>query len=177
MRMMKYVLPGLMLLVGAELAAAQAVPKIGYINSQEILEESKEAQDAQAQFEREMARYQAEVQSMGQELQTMLTSYQQQAGTMSAEARTARENEITTKQQQYEQRTQELETAAAQRRNDLVAPVMERINQVIEAVRTEGAYSLIFDLAAGAILAADPALDLTPEVLRRLSALEDGPDR
>ncbi len=177
MRVMKYVLPGLLVLLCAQVGSAQVVPKLGYIDSQEIISESTEARAAQAQFDREMAQYQAEVQAMGTELQTMLTAYQQQAGTMSAEARTARESEITTKQQDYERRAQELETAAVQRRQALVEPVMERINRVIEAVRAEGAYAMIFDVAAGAILAADPALDLTPEVLRRLSAQEAGSER
>jgi len=173
MRLLKYFLPSLLLLaVASQAGVAQAMPKMGYIDANEILRESTEAQAAQAQFDREMAQFQSQVQSMGEELQTMLAAYQQQAGTMSEEARTARETEITQKQQEYETRAQTLETEAAQRRAALVEPVMERINTIIEAVRTEGAYTLIFDIAAGAILAADPALDLTPEVLRRLSAAE-----
>ena len=173
MRLFKHVLPSvLLLLVAAQVAHAQAVPKLGYIDSNEIIRGSSEAQAAQQQFDREMAQFQTEVQTMGQELQTMLAAYQQQAGTMSDDARATRENEITVKQQQYESRAQQLETQAAQRREALVEPVMERINQVIEAVRMEGAYAVIFDVAAGAILAADPALDLTPEVLRRLSLTE-----
>jgi Skp family chaperone for outer membrane proteins len=47
---------------------------------------------------------------------------------------------------------------------------MDQINTVVEALRREGSYSVIFDLAAGAILAADPGLDLTSEVIRRLQA-------
>jgi Skp family chaperone for outer membrane proteins len=39
---------------------------------------------------------------------------------------------------------------------------------VIEDVRREGNYALIFDTAAGAIITADPGLDLTDQVLERL---------
>ena len=173
MRLFKHALAaGLVMMALAPAVDAQVVPKLGYIDSNQIIRESAEAQEAQAQFDREMAQYQTEVQTMGEELQNMLSAYQQQAGTMSEEARTARENEITAKQQEYEQRAQQLEADAVQRRSQLVEPVMERINQVIEAIRTEGGYTMIFDVAAGAILAADPSLDLTPEVLRRLSVAE-----
>jgi len=46
--------------------------------------------------------------------------------------------------------------------------VMDGISEVIEAVREEGSYAFVFDIAAGAIVSADPTLDLTDEVIRRL---------
>jgi Skp family chaperone for outer membrane proteins len=45
---------------------------------------------------------------------------------------------------------------------------MDGITAIIEQVREEGAYSLILDAAAGSIVSADPALDLTREVIDRL---------
>ena len=59
---------------------------------------------------------------------------------------------------------------AGQRQQELVQPVMDKINQVIEQIRAEGAYTLIFDVSAGGVVAADPGLDLTQEVIRRLKA-------
>ena len=56
------------------------------------------------------------------------------------------------------------------RQAELVEPVMERITAVIETIRAEGSYSMIFDVAAQGIISADPALDLTTEVVRRLQA-------
>ena len=65
----------------------------------------------------------------------------------------------------------------SQRQAELVQPVMDLINQVIDAIRSEGDYALIFDVSAGSIIAADPSLDLTEEVIRRLRAqdLPSGP--
>lgn len=45
---------------------------------------------------------------------------------------------------------------------------MQRISEVIEELRKEGGYALVLDSAA--LLAADPALDLTAAVLTRLRA-------
>jgi Skp family chaperone for outer membrane proteins len=47
---------------------------------------------------------------------------------------------------------------------------MDNITAVIETMREEGAYSLILDAAAGSIVSADPALDLTQEVITRLQS-------
>jgi Skp family chaperone for outer membrane proteins len=47
---------------------------------------------------------------------------------------------------------------------------MDKVTAVIEKMREEGNYSLILDVAAGSIISADPSLDLTQEVIRRLAA-------
>jgi Skp family chaperone for outer membrane proteins len=47
---------------------------------------------------------------------------------------------------------------------------MDRVNAAIEEIRAEGSYALIVDVSSGAVVAADPLLDLTQEVLARLNA-------
>ena len=64
----------------------------------------------------------------------------------------------------------QIDQQAQVRQAELIQPVMDRITTVIEALREEGAYSLIFDVAAQGIISADPSLDLTQEVIRRLTA-------
>lgn len=150
---------------------AQAVVKLGYIDSQAILAQDPAARQAQAQFEADMNRYRAEVQQLGEQLQRLIQQYEQQQAMLSEAAKANRQEEIRLKQNQYQQRITELEQQAGQRQAELVEPVMQRINQVIEQIRAEGNYSIIFDVAAQGIIAADPALDLTQEVIRRLKAL------
>lgn len=168
MRAMKVILPLLMVLALASTASAQANLKIGYIDSQAILDQDPSAQTAQQQFEASLATYQAEVQQMGEELQRLVDQYEQQQAMLSDDAKANREEEIRLKQTQYQQRITELEQQASVRQAELVEPVMERITAVIEDIRAEGNYSMIFDVAAQGIISADPALDLTAEVVRRL---------
>lgn len=161
----------LLLAVTAGGVQGQTGLKIGYINSAAIYEEAPGAQEAQTQFEQEMTTYRQEVQRLGEELQTMIAQYEQQQMTLSAEARQAREAAIREKDGAYRERVAQLENEAGRRQQELVEPIMRRINDVIEALRTDGNYSLIFDVGPGSnIIAADPALDLTDEVIRRLRA-------
>lgn len=176
MRLYKLGLPFVMLLATAVAANAQSVPKIGYIDSGRILTESNEAQAAQRTFDTEVTQYQANLASMQSDIEAMITAYEQQSGTLSDEARQQREQEIIGKRGEFENQARTLETQMAGRRNELIQPIMEKINKVIEDIRAEGSYSLIFDVASGAILAVDPSLDLTPEVLRRLTSQADGSD-
>ena len=169
-------LPALVWAVMAAAADAQTL-KIGYINSQQILASSTEAASAQQQFDQEMQRFQAEVQQLEEEITGMQQRLQQQQLTLSPEARANREQQIQAKLQEYQTRTGELQQLAAQRQQELVQPVMDRITTIIETMREEGQYSLILDVAAGSIISADSTLDLTPEVIRRLSASESGATR
>jgi len=144
--------------------------KIGYINSQEILSEAPGAAEAQRAFETDLQEYEAEAQQLQEEITNMQQQLEQQRLTLSPEARQNREQAIAQRAQEAQMRMQELDRLAAQRRQELVQPVMDDISEVIEIIREEGAYSFVFDVAAGAIVAADPSFDLTDEVIRRLQA-------
>jgi outer membrane protein len=153
----------------AEGAEAQVL-KIGYINSQQVLASSSDAAAAQQRFDQEMQSFQAEVQRLEDEITGLQERLQQQQLTLSPEARANREQQIQQRVLAYQTRTAELQQVADQRRAELIQPVMDKITAVIETIREEGQYSLILDVAAGSIIAADTTLDLTPEVIRRLSA-------
>jgi outer membrane protein len=167
---MKVFLPVILVFALASAAQAQVQAKIGFINSQIIIEQDSAAQAAQAQFDADLARYQAELNQLGEEGNQLVQQYQQQQAMLSEEARANREEEIRLKQEEYNQRVQALDQQAAARRAELLQPVMDRINQVIEEFRAEGGYALILDLTGPSIVAADPALDLTQQIITRLKA-------
>lgn len=173
MRRSPLAIAALACLIGAAAAEAQTPLKIGYINSQEVLANSSEAAAAQRQFDQEMQGYQAEIKQLEDELTGLQESLQRQQLTLSPDARAAREEQLQTRVQQYQQRTAQLNQLAEQRRAELIQPVMDQVNEIIENVRAEGNYHLILDLAAGSIVAADPALDLTQEVIARLGSASD----
>ena len=160
-----------LLLVAAVGARAQQVgPKIAYINSQAIMTQTPGAQEAETQFTQEMQVYQAELQRLSEQVDSMVQQYEQQQLTLSPNVKTQREELIVQAQQNLQNRAQQLDQQMNQRQAELVQPVMDVINQVIDQIRIEGDYALIFDVAAGSIIAADPSLDLTDEVVRRLQA-------
>lgn len=162
-----------LLVTGAAQAEAQAL-RIAYLNSQEVMSAAPGAAEAQAQFDREMQTFQQEIQELEAELQSMEEQYQQQQLTLSPEARQNREAQIQAKVNEYQQRGTALQERAARRRAELVQPVMDEITEIIEALREERGYALILDVAAGSIVSADPALDVTEEVIQRLGSTTPG---
>ncbi len=151
-------------------AVAQTGLQLGYVHSQAILAQSPEASVARDQFKRDMLPYENELRGMEERISQLLAQYSAQQLTLTPEARVLRQQQIVDLRSGYERRVQEIEVEAAKRQEALMSPVMEKINSIIQQLRIEGGYAFIFDASAGALLAADEALDLTEEVVRRLNA-------
>lgn len=158
-----------LMLLSTSSAAAQAA-RVAYVNTNQVLAEYAPAQEARQALEGARLEAESELQLLDRGLRAAVEEYQQQAMTMTPEARQARELELQNQQQALQNRTQELDIQFTERQSELLQPVMERVTAVIEEIRVEGSYALILDSASQAILAGDPALDLTQEVLTRLQA-------
>ena len=166
-----FLLAGLGVLLAAAPAAAQAQAKLGYVNTQAVLAQTPARQTAEEQFNRQMTPYNAEAARMDSTLKAMITTFQRDTASPAAQ-RAQREQEIRTRQAQYQTRLEAIEDSAQAMRQRLVQPIMQQLEQALEAVRKEGGFSMIFDISAGApIVAADTTLDITQQVIARMKTM------
>src|SRR6266446_2397865 len=126
---------------------APAPAKIGYINSAQLLAQAPGRAEAEAQFDRD-------------------------APKLDSVTRETRRTSIGQKEVEYQQRARGLDSTMQARQAQLVKPIMERVQTVIEAIRAEDNYALILDVGAqvSVVVAADKRLDLTDRVLARLKS-------
>jgi outer membrane protein len=159
-------------ILAAGTVAAQGGLKIAYVNSQEIIAAAPGRAEAEAQIQKDMNSYRAQVQKMGDSLNTLIASYTKSESTLSEAARAAKQKEIQDKEREYQQRVQGLEQQAQQRQAELIRPIMEKINGIIEKVRSEDGYAMVLDAGnqSGVVVAADSSLDITDKVIARLKA-------
>jgi outer membrane protein len=157
-------------LVGVAPAVAQSGPKIAFINSRQILQKTPGYAAAESTFDREVKGFREEVQKLQQQLDSAIQAFDQQSIALSPSARQAKQKDVQALQQRIAQRSEELQQRAQQREQELMAPIQTRINAVIQGLRAEGNYAVIFDADAqgGVVVAADPALNITAKVLLRL---------
>jgi outer membrane protein len=165
----------LALIAGAALAgtaSAQAAPKFGFINSAAILEQAPGRADAETRFKTEVGAYQAQLQRMSDSLQTMAAAFEREAPRLDSATRLARAKTIQDREVAYQTRARDMNAQMEKRQSDLIRPIMENIQKIIEQVRAEDGYAIIFDVASqsSVIVAADKALDITPKVLARVKA-------
>ena len=144
--------------------------RVGYVNTASVMSEYAPAQEAEKQLNATLAGYQAEIDKLRADLAQEFAEYQQQQMTMTPEARQRREQELADLEAAVLRRGEELQTLAGERRAELFAPINETVSAVLEEIRVEGNYGLILDVTTGSILVADPALELTQQVLTRLQA-------
>lgn len=165
----------LALIVGAATAgsaSAQAAPKIGFINSAAILAEAPGRAEAETRFKNEVTAYQAQLQRMSDSLQTMAATFDKDAPKLDSVTRMSRAKVIQGKEADYQKRARDLDQAMQTRQAELIRPIMENLQRIIEQVRAEDNYAMIFDVASqtSVIVAADKALDLTQKVMARVKA-------
>ncbi len=152
--------------------AAQVPVKIGYINSALLLQEAPGRAEAEAQFEREVGAYRQQLARMNDSLNTLMAAFDRDAAKLDTTARAARGKAIRDRETQYQSRARGLDSTMQARQAQLVKPIMERVQSVIETIRAEDGYSMILDVGAQAsvVVAADKRLDLTDRVLSRLKS-------
>jgi len=152
--------------------AQQGGQRIAYINSQKIIAAAPGRAEAEAQIQKEMDAYRAQVKTMGDSLNVLVAAYQKAEPTLSPAAKAGKQKEIQTKENEYQARVADMEQKAQQRQAELVRPIMQQINKVIEQLRAEAGYAMVFDAGnqSGVVVAADSALDITDKVIARLKS-------
>ena len=156
-------------LVLTALTSMQA-QKFGYLNSSAILSEMPEVRQMQSNLEG----LQKQLQNKGQQ---MVTDYQQKeksatdrkaAGTMTPKEEETVIMELQTKQQEILKFEQDMMTKLQEKEQALLAPILEKVNNAIQAVSKEGGYQFVFDTTSGALLYADETADISAKVKAKL---------
>ena len=157
---------------GAAQQTPPATTRIAFINSQMVLKAAPGFAQAESLFTKDVEGYRAEATRLQATLDSAAAAFNRDGVLLSPSAREAKRKELETQQQSMEQRVTELQQLGVQRERELLNPITTRIQTVIDGLRAEGNYSMIFDVSVlgSGIVSADRALDLTDTVIRRLQA-------
>ncbi len=151
-------------------AQAPSALKIAYISSQQILQQTPGYAAAESSLSKEVQGYRDEFQKLQQRFDSAARAFDQQSIALSSSAKQAKQRELQQMQQRLQQRSTEFQDKSQQRERELLEPIRARVLSVIQGVRAEGNYAVIFDADAPSnpIVAADPGLDITAKVIERL---------
>ncbi|MGB2697526.1 MAG: OmpH family outer membrane protein [Candidatus Zixiibacteriota bacterium] len=149
--------------------------KLGYIDSMRIRAEYKEFEDAQAQFDKDVARWEAQADTMRKEIDSLQTDLDKKGLLYSETTKNEKESQVESLKTQYQRFVNDTfgPGGKAERRNaELTKPIIDKINQVLEKVAIENNFAMVFDSVGGNLAYANKALDLTDKVLEELKKLE-----
>ena len=162
-------------LTGAVLLPQDAPLKIGYIDSQAVMASYSGTTEAQATFQAENEAWQRQAAGMEQEVNRLTQELERQSMAMSAERRAQLQAELQQRGLEYQNFINEIwgQTGRAfQRNQELMQPIIDKLNGLLEQVGAEEGYDFILDAATAAIVYAEPTYDLTPKFIELMSVGE-----
>jgi outer membrane protein len=165
------------LLCAALLSIAVAIPataqmKIGYLNSEAIMQQLPEAQDAQKQLDGITADWQTEITKMQTDLQHKFEEYDKKKLIMSDKRRSEVEKELQDMDRKMvDYRTAKFGTSGElfAKQNELMKPIQDKVFKAVKDVADEGGYDYVFDKSSTTLLMySNEKNDLTAKVLAKL---------
>jgi len=119
--------------------------KIGYVMSDQILLQLPEAQEAQKQLEALQKESLDSLSAMDKDIQAKYADYQQKESLMTEDAKKRAQQELYDLQNRMQQYRQKKSEELQKKRDILLQPISERIQQTIEKVAKEENFNFIFD--------------------------------
>lgn len=165
------------ILCAALLSIAAAIPaaaqmKIGYLNSEAIMQQLPEAQDAQKQLDGITADWQTELTKMQTDLQHKFEEYDKKKLIMSDKRRSEVEKELQDMDRKMvDYRTAKFGTSGElfAKQNELMKPIQDKVFKAVKDVADEGGYDYVFDKSSTTLLMySNEKNDLTAKVLAKV---------
>lgn len=140
----KFTFVALLLLVATATATAQ---KFGYVNSAEILADLPAMKAAESNLEGLQKQLQKKGQAMVESFQTDYQALQAQAqqGTMSPKQQQEEAAKLQKREEEIGNFEQTMMNDLQRKRQELLEPIYESVNNAIKAVAEENGYQFIFD--------------------------------
>ena len=168
----------LFLLVLCVLPASSQV-KIAYFNSDAIMKQLPDAQDAQKQLDQFVADWQQELNKMQDEWKKRFDDYDKRKLIMTEQRRADAERELRDMDQKIvDFRTQKFGQNGElfNKQNELMKPVQDRVFKAVQDVAREDGYDYVFDKSGDILLMyANEKYDLTQKVFAKLKVPTTAP--
>lgn len=165
--------------VGAEQAPQARLPfpldaRYAYVDLGRIAAESAEGRSANLQLQQLVQQKQQQLAGRQQQLQTSQQQLQQNASVMSPQAQLQLQQEIERLGLEVQRMTQDAEAEVAQLDQQLQLAFQDKLIPAINQVATSRRLHFVFNIAAGALAWADPALDVSVDVIQELDRASGG---
>jgi outer membrane protein len=161
----KFIVAGAALLLVS--AGVMAEGKIGFVNSQRILNDAPQAARAKKKIEKDFEKRDQELQRIAKQLQGLQETMDKNSVTMAESERRAKEREFGELNRDFQRKQREFREDLSQRQNEEMAAIFERVNKIIKQIAEAEKYDIIFQEA----VYANPRIDITEKVIK---ALGDG---
>jgi outer membrane protein len=152
--------------------SARAEIKIGFVNSEQILEGYTGTRSAIEAFNTDVNGWNTDATSRKTELDNLGKELSSQTPMLSDDKRREKEQDYQRKLTEYDQFVQSIwgpNGLVVKRNEEILRPIIGKIQTILAKIGADEQYDLILDAANGNVLYADQAHDLTQKVLDELN--------
>jgi len=152
----------------AQSAAGGDVIKIGVINTQKILEESKIGKSIISDLEALRDRRKKELDNLKAEIDSLKRELETQANLLSQEAKREKEDALLKKQTGLRRNAEDFDKELRVKQDNALKEITGKIEKILKAIGKEQGYTIILNEAVALYFSTD--IDITNEVIQRLNA-------
>lgn len=150
------------------LPAAMAQTKFGHIDRAVVLQSLPERDSAEVTMRKFAEKLDGKLKAMGAEFESRLRQYEVKRETMTATEREIEERDLKDMQERLVNAQSQAEEDLAKQEQELLDPMVKRLNDAIKAVGEEKGYTYIFDTSTGMVLYYAKGDDIAPLVKAKL---------
>lgn len=143
---------------------AQEGVKIGFVNTERILRDSKPAQAAQDKLESEFKKRDDELDKMEQSLHNQAKQFDKDAPVIAESERIKRQRQLADLDSDLQRKRREFQEDFNRRRNEEFSNIVERADEAIKKIADDENYDLIIQDA----VTVSPRVDITDQVMKAL---------
>lgn len=165
--MVKSVLWGAVAALAVATSPVWAELKIGYVNFQQLAQESPQAQTIQQSLRNEFLPRQQELVKAQQEFKTRADKFQRDAATMTDDQREREQKYLRDTDRDLQAKQSEFQDDVNQRKNEELSRLQRSLIEQVQTYAKAQGYDLVL---AGDVIYATPTIDLTPAILERLKS-------
>lgn len=155
-------------------AFAQSVPKIGYVDLQRALNESEAGKKAKEEFKVQVDRLQAQLKKQKDDIDNLKEQLEKKALVMKEEERANLEDEYRRKLRDFERNYKDSQADLQKKDNELTGGIIKELQDVIRDYGEREGYTLIMENTSSAVLYGAKSSDLTDEVIRQYNGQHPG---
>src|SRR5699024_6197305 len=138
--------------------------KIGFVNTERILRDSKPAQAAQAKIESEFKKRDDEIENLARSLHSQVQKFDKDAPVLSESERITRQRQLADLDSDLQRKRREFQEDFNRRRNEEFSNIIEKADQAIQKIAESEGYDLIIQDAVNV----SPRVDITEQVMKTL---------
>ena len=157
------------ILTGIPFLSAQS--KFRYVDSQKVLTSLPEYADVQKELEKENNAWVQELKKIDQEIRNLKEQIEQQNLMLSDAKKKEKEQELQAliqNAQQYQTSKWGEQGDAFKKQQELMKPIIDKVQKVIDRIAEEEDYDYVFDSVAGNMLFVKPKFNITDDVIEAL---------